>query len=247
MKQGVLHKGRVRLLFSQGHTCFRIRRDGEKKRKSVRGCIVGPDIRVLALAIVRKGDADLAGITDKQCPRTLGPKRVNRIRKLFALKKDDGIELVKKAAVRRTFQSKATNKKRQKAPKIQRLITEERLRRKRSYRREKKGLWDRTKKAHETYDKMVIEWNKKKASGKHAVEAVKPATTAATTKTATTKTATAAKTTGATKVAPAKVAPAKVAPATKAPAAKTTAPAAKTTAPAATTAKTTTAKPAVKK
>lgn len=108
MKQGVLHKGRVRLLFSHGHSCYRIRRDGERKRKSVRGCIVGPDLRVLALAIVKKGAKDIDGLTNKQCPRTLGPKRVNKIRKLFALKKEDGIELVKKAAVRRTFESAAS-------------------------------------------------------------------------------------------------------------------------------------------
>lgn len=61
MKQGVLHKGRVRLLFSDGHSCFRVRRSGEKKRKTIRGCIVGPDIRVLAVAIMKKGDADIAG------------------------------------------------------------------------------------------------------------------------------------------------------------------------------------------
>lgn len=188
MKQGVLHKGRVRLLFSDGHSCFRIRRNGEKKRKAVRGCIVGPDIRVLAVAIIKKGDAELAGITDKQCPRTLGPKRVNRIRKLFALKKEDGIELVKKAAVRRTFEAAASKKKRQKAPKIQRLITEERLRRKRTYRKEKKSLWDRSKKAHELYDKLVTEWKKKKHSGKHAAEPA-PAPAATTAKPAATKTA----------------------------------------------------------
>jgi len=87
MKQGVLHKGRTRLLFSHGHSCYRIRRDGERKRKSIRGCIVGPDIRILAISIVKKGEKEIAGVTDRQCPRTLGPKRVNRIRRLFALKK----------------------------------------------------------------------------------------------------------------------------------------------------------------
>jgi small subunit ribosomal protein S6e len=30
MKQGVLHKGRVRLLFSKGHSCYRSKRDGER-------------------------------------------------------------------------------------------------------------------------------------------------------------------------------------------------------------------------
>lgn len=49
MKQGVLIKGRVRLLLTKGHSCYRPRRTGERKKKSVRGCIVGPDIRVLSL------------------------------------------------------------------------------------------------------------------------------------------------------------------------------------------------------
>ena len=40
MKQGVLTHGRVRLLLSKGHSCYRPRRTGERKHKSVRGCIV---------------------------------------------------------------------------------------------------------------------------------------------------------------------------------------------------------------
>ena len=47
-----------------GHSCYRQRRSGERKRKTVRGCIVGPDIRVLALTIVKKGDNDIPGLTD---------------------------------------------------------------------------------------------------------------------------------------------------------------------------------------
>merc|ERR1711909_128345 len=33
MKQGILTTGRVRLLFSKGHSCYRERRDGERSRK----------------------------------------------------------------------------------------------------------------------------------------------------------------------------------------------------------------------
>ena len=40
MKQGVLTHGQVRLLLSKGHSCYRRRRTGERKRKSVWGCIV---------------------------------------------------------------------------------------------------------------------------------------------------------------------------------------------------------------
>ena len=47
--------GRVRLLLSAGHSCYRPRRDGERKRKSVRGCIVDANLSVLALVVVKKG------------------------------------------------------------------------------------------------------------------------------------------------------------------------------------------------
>lgn len=40
---------------SKGHSCYRPRRTGERKRKSVRGCIVDANLSVLALVIVRKG------------------------------------------------------------------------------------------------------------------------------------------------------------------------------------------------
>lgn len=52
----LLFSGRVRLLLSKGHSCYRPRRDGERKRKSVRGCIVDANLSVLALVIVKKGE-----------------------------------------------------------------------------------------------------------------------------------------------------------------------------------------------
>ena len=63
MKQGVLVPGRVQLLMTPGDTCFRGfgRRKGERRRKSVRGCIVSPDLSVLNLMIVKKGKSSLHG------------------------------------------------------------------------------------------------------------------------------------------------------------------------------------------
>jgi len=49
---------------SEGHSCYRIRRTGERKRKTVRGCVVGPDIRVLSVTIVKKGESEIPGLTD---------------------------------------------------------------------------------------------------------------------------------------------------------------------------------------
>lgn len=129
MLQGVLTNQRVRLLFSKGMPCYRPRKTGERKRKSVRGCIVSSEIGALSLIIVKKGDNEIPGLTDTEVPRRLGPKRASRIRKLFNLTKEDD---VRKYVIRREVPSKKEGKKpRSKAPKIQRLVTPIRLQRKR--------------------------------------------------------------------------------------------------------------------
>merc|ERR1711925_1935 len=116
MKQGVMHPTRVRLLLSDGHSCYRPRRTGERKRKSVRGCIVAMDLSVLALSIVKQGDNDIPGITDTVHPKRLGPKRATKIRKFFGLTKEDD---VRKFVIRREVQPKGEGKKPYtKAPRI---------------------------------------------------------------------------------------------------------------------------------
>ena len=128
MKQGILTNGRVRLLLSKGHSCFRPRRTGERRRKSVRGCIVDSNLSVLALVVVKKGEKDIPGLTDVTVPRRLGPKRASKIRKLFNLSKEDD---VRQYVVRRPLPAKEGKKARTKAPKIQRLVTPIVLQRKR--------------------------------------------------------------------------------------------------------------------
>lgn len=138
MKQGVLVAKRVRLLMSKGHSCYRPRRSGERKRKSVRGCIVASDISALSLVLVKQGEQDIPGLTDRILTRRLGPKRASKIRKLYNLGKDDD---VRKFVLRRTIEPKLTGDeekdkiiaakpRRSKAPKIQRLVTPTRIRRK---------------------------------------------------------------------------------------------------------------------
>merc|ERR1719359_242337 len=95
-------------------SCFRERRSGQRKRKSVRGCIVGSDLATLSLVLVKKGDEELPGLTDDQRPRRLGPKRASNIRKLFGLEKKDDV---------RNFVVRREAGKKKKAPKIQRLVT----------------------------------------------------------------------------------------------------------------------------
>lgn len=153
MLQGVLVNGRVRLLLGKGSKCFRERRDGERKRKSVRGCIVGPDMAIVHLVIVKKGAAELPGLTDTVLPRRLGPKRANNIRKLANLKKDDD---VRKYVVRRVIEPKAEGgKKRTRAPKIQRLVTPARVARKRAQLSLKIASLQRTKNEKAAYEKIL--------------------------------------------------------------------------------------------
>jgi len=133
MKQGVLADHRVRLLL-KGGPCYRPRRSGERRRKSVRGCIISHDIAALAMVVVKKGEKDVEGLTDGTKPRRLGPKRASRIRKLFALSKKDD---VRKYVIRREITVKDDSKRKKpktKAPKIQRLVTPVTLARKRHLR-----------------------------------------------------------------------------------------------------------------
>jgi small subunit ribosomal protein S6e len=132
MKQGVLTTSRVRLLIPKGELGFQRWRGraGERRRKSVRGCIISGDIAVANLVIVKKGDAEIEGLTDKVKPRTLGPKRASKLRKLFNLSKSDDVR--KFVIKHKVTIGKKTKEPTiiQRGPKIQRLITPERIRRK---------------------------------------------------------------------------------------------------------------------
>jgi len=154
MKQGVLLPYRVRLLLSDGHSCYRPRRTGERKRKSVRGCIVGPDIAVLSVVVVKQGDNDVPGLTDNILPKRLGPKRATKIRKFFNLSKEDD---VRKYVVRREVKSqkKENAKPYTKAPKIQRLVTPIRLQRRRHLRSLKRRRLERQKEQKTEYDALL--------------------------------------------------------------------------------------------
>merc|ERR1712232_775484 len=153
MMQGVLRPDRVRLLLRKGSKGYRCRRTGEMKRKSVRGCIVAHDLSVLNLVVVSKGPAEIPGLTDESKPVRLGPKRVNKIRKLFNLEaKDD----VRKYVVRREIPT-ANGKQYKKAPKIQRLVTPLQLQRKRHRIALKRQRAEKNKKELASYKALVMQ------------------------------------------------------------------------------------------
>ena len=80
------------------------------------------------MAIVKKGEGEIPGLTDNTIPRRLGPKRASKIRKLFNLSKDDD---VCQYVIKRPLPLKDGKKQKYKAPKVQRLVTPVMLQRKR--------------------------------------------------------------------------------------------------------------------
>mmetsp|Transcript_2433 Transcript_2433/g.5584 ORF Transcript_2433/g.5584 Transcript_2433/m.5584 type:complete len:243 (+) Transcript_2433:49-777(+) len=165
MKQGVLTTKRVRLLLNKDVSCYRPRKKGERKRKSVRGCIVAADISILNLVIVKIGEQEVAGLTDGEpVPNRLVPKRANNIRKLFGLTKEDDVT---KYVIRREFTTK-TGKTKSKAPKIQRLITPARIQRKKRAFALKLKQQEKVRKEEQAYQKLyqqrVAEAKERRAS-----------------------------------------------------------------------------------
>lgn len=162
MKQGVLTASRVRLLMDKGVSgCqgFGMRK-GERKRKSVRGCIISHEIAILNLVIVKNGDGGIPGVTDRTIPRRLGPKRASKIRKLFNLSKEDD---VRKYVIRREVPvkegAKEGAKPKSKAPKIQRLITPQTIRRKRRRAALKQASISASRKSLAEYEKLLAQRN----------------------------------------------------------------------------------------
>merc|ERR1712003_221435 len=159
MMQGVLTNGRVRLLLGAQHSCSRPRRTGQRHRRSVRGCIVDANLSVLHLIIIKKGEADIPGLTDNTQPRRLGPKRAGKIRKLFNLSKEDD---VRQYVVHRPLPEKDGKKPRSKAPKIQRLVTPARIQRKRKVLALKRQRVEKNKAQAADYAKLLAQRQREK-------------------------------------------------------------------------------------
>lgn len=167
MKQGVATRGKVKLLLSPGTPGYRFGREGTRSRRTVRGCIIGNDQAAINVVILKKGDSEIAGLTDKTNPVRLGPKRANKIRKLFNLpkhsdnigKKDapkidvDHLDVTRFVVKRIT--KEVGDKKYYKAPKIQRLVTSDRIRRKRIQRAHKFDQVKQNAKSLEDFKKKV--------------------------------------------------------------------------------------------
>merc|ERR1712032_122126 len=174
MKQGIMVNGRVRILFKGVRsTLYRPRRVGMRRRRSVRGCIVGPDIAVIMLRVVKKGDKEIPKVTDVDRPNRLGRKRANRIRSAFNLDKklDDVRQYVVHRKITKNVKDAEGNEKERtffKAPKIQRLITDKRVRRKKTIKAERVSRWKTTKEQKQKYEKLISQFVKEKKAAQQA-------------------------------------------------------------------------------
>jgi len=170
MKQGILYNGRRRILFKRRGTLYKPRRTGERKRKSVRGCIVGPDIAVIALSIVKRGEKDIAGLTDKSQDNRLAKKRRNNIRAYFNLDKGDD---VRRYVNHRTITK--GDKTYYKAPRIQRLVTDKRVRRKKVQKKTKLERVKASAEAAAKYEKVLSKFVKERKASRAATKATEDA------------------------------------------------------------------------
>jgi len=154
MKQGVLLNHRTRLLLDGSTGQYRPKRDGARKRKSVRGCIVGNDLSCINLIIVKRGPNDIPKLTDKASdrPSTRGPKRANHIRAVWGLQKGED---VRKYVVRRKVEGKSGKPARFKSPKIQRLITPVVRQRKKALLKAKKQRYEKNSAEASEYARVL--------------------------------------------------------------------------------------------
>jgi small subunit ribosomal protein S6e len=109
-------------------------------------------LSALSLIVVKQGEQDLPGLTDTSAPRRLGPKRANKIRKMFNLSKEDD---VRKYVIRRELPAKEGKKPKSKAPKIQRLVTPAKLQRKRRRIALKRKQVESSREAAQDYAKLL--------------------------------------------------------------------------------------------
>merc|ERR1711979_94354 len=145
------------------HSCYRPRRKGERKRKSVRGCIVDGRLTVISTVISKKGDNEIPGLTDSTVPRRLGPKRASKIRKLFNLSKDDD---VCQYVIKRPLPAREGKKPQHKAPKVQRLLTPAMLQRKRHRVALKRRRAEKNRQAAAEYAKILAQRQKEAKEAK---------------------------------------------------------------------------------
>merc|ERR1712176_267490 len=116
-----------------------------RRRRSVRGCIVGPDLAVLFLRVIKKGDKDIDKVTNADRPNRLGRKRASRIRAAFNL--DKKLDDVRQYVVHRKIEKKVK-------------VGEEE--------NERVNRWKTTKEQKQKYEKLISQFVKEKKAAQAA-------------------------------------------------------------------------------
>jgi len=123
--------------------------------------------------LLKREKKDIDGLTTIQRPNRLHVKRASKIRKLYNLTKEDDVKFYI-SKIGREIQKKTEGDKKKnriKRPKIQRLITDVRIRRKKIQKAESTFRRDRTAKLKEDYHKLVQKLRTKHADTKEEVKA----------------------------------------------------------------------------
>ncbi len=175
MRQGILTNGTARILMrrSKKGVQWRKKFKDQRMRRTVHGCIIGKYICSLSLEIIQHGKSEIPGMPGTARPKSLGPKRASKIRMMFGLDKNDD---VKKYVVRKKCKNGKT-----KAPRIQRLVTPERIKRKRTIAKAKEERFEKRRRDMDEY-KKAKGGRLQQQKTKHVMQKPAPALTLATTK-----------------------------------------------------------------
>lgn len=129
--------------------------------------------------MIKKGDKDIAKVNDPETdrPKRLGKKRAQRIRAEFNLDKklDDVRRYVVHREVKKTIKKKDAEgnevdaeRTYYKAPKIQRLISEKRIRRKKLIKKAKVDRYKTSKEQKQKYEKLISQYVKERKAAQQA-------------------------------------------------------------------------------
>ncbi|KAM0675286.1 40S ribosomal protein S6 [Gurleya vavrai] len=128
MKERVNTTKRVRLLLKKGEKGYRCRRDGCKRRKSVRGNIISAEIAVVSCVILSEGEQIIENLNDRVVEQSHLPKRADKLRKMFDI--EEGVDLEK--AVREIITAGIKEGEKVKLPRLRitRIVKEEDVKKK---------------------------------------------------------------------------------------------------------------------
>lgn len=80
MSENFLTDKRKRPILKAGDIGYHCKRDGQRKRKTVRGTIVSDEVTMLNVSLIESNEKGIEGLTDKIVPISHWPKRINKVK-----------------------------------------------------------------------------------------------------------------------------------------------------------------------